>query len=51
MAASTGPIDTSERRGDDYKIPVKANAKINAGTLVVWDAGFAAPAAKLAQAA
>jgi hypothetical protein len=43
MAATTGPIDVPERKGDDYVVPVKAATKINLGSLVVWDAGFAAP--------
>ena len=43
MPPTTGPIDTPERVGNNYVVPVKAATKINAGSLVVWDAGFAAP--------
>ncbi|NJK43807.1 MAG: hypothetical protein HC933_05565 [Pleurocapsa sp. SU_196_0] len=36
-------MDTPERVGAEYVIPVKANTKIFFGTLVVLDGGFAAP--------
>jgi hypothetical protein len=50
MAAATGPITiTSPSQGDSVPLkyldlPVKANTIIYAGTLVVVDAGYAAPA-------
>ncbi|ANQ83700.1 hypothetical protein dqs_0624 [Azoarcus olearius] len=43
MAALTAPRNTMERAGAVLGFPVKANAKIFAGALVVLSAGFAAP--------
>lgn len=43
MAALTAPRNTSERGGAVLGFPVKANAKIFVGALVVLSAGFAAP--------
>jgi len=43
MPAATAPRDTFMREGDLFLIPVKANTKIFQGTLVVVDAGYAAP--------
>jgi len=43
MPAATAPRDTAMRDGDLFRIPVKANTRIWQGTLVVSDAGFAAP--------
>jgi hypothetical protein len=48
MAALTAERPQTTRLGDDtrpplWKLPVKANTKIFAGSLVVVDAGYAAP--------
>lgn len=43
MAAAIQARDTSDREGLLVTVPVKANTKIFQGTLVVSDAGFAAP--------
>ena len=43
MPPTTGPIDTPERKGDDFVSPVAAARRINLGSLVVYDGGFIAP--------
>ncbi len=43
MAALTGPRNTPLRHGDILAFPVKAATTIHQGSLVVSDAGYAAP--------
>jgi hypothetical protein len=43
MVAATADRNTKKRDGDVLDFPVKANTKIFQGTLVVLDAGYAAP--------
>ncbi|MFZ5483490.1 MAG: hypothetical protein ACOZB0_04595 [Pseudomonadota bacterium] len=43
MAALTQARNTPERTGDVYGHPVKASTTIHQGSLVVLDAGYAAP--------
>ena len=43
MAALTTERNTKKREGDVREYPVKANVKIYQGSLVVLDAGYAAP--------
>ncbi len=43
MPAATAPRDTPEREGSVVAVPVKANTRVFQGTLVVSDAGYAAP--------
>lgn len=46
MAALTEDRNTLAREGASITVPVKAGAKIHAGSLVVADGGYAAPARK-----
>ena len=48
MAALTKDRQTDVRAGDLVDVPVKASAKIYAGSLVVADGGYAKPAVKAA---
>ena len=48
MAALTTSRDTREKRGEVFDFDVKANTTIHQGSLVVLDAGYAAPGAAAA---
>lgn len=41
MTATTTPRNTSERQGDVFGVPVKANAVLLLGTIAVANAGYA----------
>lgn len=43
MAALTAPRNTPMRHGDIFAFPVKAATTVHQGSLVVLDAGYAAP--------